>query len=141
MNGISSRQKPIGPIATSMNGRRRPIGVWNESLQGPTTGESRSAKTPSAPRTTPIRPPECVNLCRSGGRYAAVVVIEKASPNAPSPSVQSNRRGGGLVGVAQSPESPCGQTRLDSSVEDVPGEPRGEVGADRAVRLAAPADL
>ena len=39
MNGISSRQNPIGQSATSMNGRRRPSGVWKESLQGPTIGE------------------------------------------------------------------------------------------------------
>ena len=58
MNGISSRQKPIGGSATSMNGRRRPSGVWKVSLHGPITGESVSANTPSAPRMTPIRPPE-----------------------------------------------------------------------------------
>jgi hypothetical protein len=28
----------------------------------------------------------------NGGRYAAVVVIEKASPNAPRPSVQKSLR-------------------------------------------------
>ena len=32
-----------------MNGRRRPSGVWNESLHGPTIGEIVSAKRPSAP--------------------------------------------------------------------------------------------
>ena len=46
MNGISSRQKPSGPSAASMNGRRRPSGVWNESLHGPITGETHSANTP-----------------------------------------------------------------------------------------------
>ena len=46
MNGISSRQKPSGPSAASMNGRRRPSGVWNESLQGPITGDTHSANTP-----------------------------------------------------------------------------------------------
>jgi len=68
MNGISSRQNPIGKSATSMKGRLRPSGVWNESLQGPTMGEIVSAKMPSAPRITPIRPPESVNRCSNGGR-------------------------------------------------------------------------
>ena len=40
MNGISSKQKPIGPSAASMKGRRRPIGVWKESLHGPITSGS-----------------------------------------------------------------------------------------------------
>ena len=52
MNGIRSRQKPSGPSAASMNGRRRPSGVWNESLQGPITGDTHRAKTPSAPSTS-----------------------------------------------------------------------------------------
>ena len=92
MNGISSRQKPSGGSAASMNGRRRPSGVWNVSLHGPITGESRSANTPSAPSTSPISVPESVNRSSSGGKYAAVVVIENASPNAPSPSVQKSLR-------------------------------------------------
>ena len=92
MNGTSSRQNAIGPSATSMNGRRRPSGVWKESLQGPTTGDSVSAKKPSAPITRPISEPDVVNVCRSGGSATEIVVIEKASPKAPSPSVQSNRR-------------------------------------------------
>ena len=54
MNAIRARQKPIGPIATSMNGRRRPIGVWNVSLQGPITSGSVRAKIPSAASTAPI---------------------------------------------------------------------------------------
>ena len=37
MNAISARQKPSGPSAASMNGLRRPIGVWNVSLHGPIT--------------------------------------------------------------------------------------------------------
>ena len=61
MNAISRRQKAIGPSAASMNGRRRPSGVWNESLHGPITGESRRANTPSAPSTSPIKAPEVVN--------------------------------------------------------------------------------
>src|SRR6476469_9979627 len=88
MNAISRRQKPIGPSAASMNGRRRPSGVWNESLQGPMTGESSRANTPSAPRTRPISVPDSVKRCNRGGRYAAVVVIENASPKAPDPRIQ-----------------------------------------------------
>ena len=62
-----SGQKPIGPTANSMNGRLRPSGVWKVSLQGPITGEMTSAKIPSAPRMTPIRPPDVVKRLSSGG--------------------------------------------------------------------------
>src|SRR3954462_12325385 len=92
MNGISSRQKPSGPSAASMKGRRRPSGVWNVSLQGPITGDSASANTPSAPSTRPISVPDSVKRWSNGGKYAAVVVIEKASPNAPRPRVQKSLR-------------------------------------------------
>ena len=92
MNGTSSRQKAIGPRPTSMKGRRRPSGVWNVSLQGPTTGDRVSAKNPSAPITSPITEPEVVKECSSGGSATEIVVIEKARPNAPRPSVQSSRR-------------------------------------------------
>ena len=92
MKGISSKQNPSGPSAASMKGRRRPSGVWNVSLHGPITGESANAKTPSAPSTSPISVPDVVKRWSSGGRYAAVVVIENASPNAPSPSVQKRLR-------------------------------------------------
>src|SRR6476620_10210375 len=92
MNGISRRQKPSGPSAANMNGRRRPIGVWKVSLHGPITGDNVSANTPSAPSTSPINVPDSVNRCRSGGRYAAVVVIENASPKAPAPRIQKTLR-------------------------------------------------
>ena len=91
MNAISARQKPIGPSATSMKGRRRPSGVWNESLQGPITSGSATAKRPSAASTSAISVVDDVNPPSSGGRNAAVVVSEKASPNAPRPSVQTTR--------------------------------------------------
>ena len=68
MNGISSRQNPIGKSPTSMNGLRRPSGVWNESLHGPTIGEIVSAKTPSAPGSRRSDAPDSVNRCSSGGR-------------------------------------------------------------------------
>ena len=68
MNAISARQNPIGPSATSMNGRRRPSGVWNESLHGPMTSGSVIAKSPSAARTSAIRVAEVVNCPSSGGR-------------------------------------------------------------------------
>jgi len=92
MNGISRRQNPSGNSAASMNGRRRPSGVWNVSLHGPITGDSASANTPSAPSTSPISVPESVKRSSSGGRYAAVVVIENASPKAPRPRVQKSLR-------------------------------------------------
>src|SRR6266581_3376588 len=91
MKGISSRQNAIGPSATSMKGRRRPSGVWKESLHGPTIGESVSAKNPSAPITRPIIEPEFVNACSNGGSATEIVVMEKASPKAPRPSVQATR--------------------------------------------------
>ena len=41
MNGIRiAGRSPSGPSAASMNGLRRPIGVWNESLHGPITSGS-----------------------------------------------------------------------------------------------------
>ena len=73
------------PNAANMNGRRRPIGVWNVSLHGPITSGNVSANTPSAASTAAISVLESVNFSSSGGRYAAVVVIEKARPNAPRP--------------------------------------------------------
>ena len=90
MNATSARQNPIGPSATSMNGRRRPIGVWNVSLHGPMTSGSVSANIPSEPRITAISVRESVNLSSSGGRYADVVVRENASPNAPRPSTHGS---------------------------------------------------
>src|SRR4051794_7446352 len=95
MNGISSRQNAIGPTPTSMNGRLRPRGVWNESLHGPTIGDSVKAKNPSAPIARPINDPESVNVCRSGGSPTEIVVIEKARPNAPEPRIQNCRRRAG----------------------------------------------
>ena len=68
MNAISARQKPIGPRATSMNGRRRPSGVWNVSLQGPTISGSVIANTPSAASTSAISVVESVKSPRMGGR-------------------------------------------------------------------------
>ena len=68
MKATSARQKPIGPRPTSMNGRRRPIGVWNVSLHGPMTSGSVSAKSPSEPRMTAISVRELVNFSSSGGR-------------------------------------------------------------------------
>jgi hypothetical protein len=96
MKATTARQKPIGPRATSMNGRRRPIGVWNVSLHGPITSGSVNANRPSDPSTSAISVLESVNRPSSGGRYADVVVNDKASPNAPRPSVQYLPRRRGL---------------------------------------------
>ena len=68
MNAISAKQKAIGPTAASMNGRRRPSGVWNVSLHGPITSGSVSAKTPSAASTAAINDVESVYLPSTGGR-------------------------------------------------------------------------
>src|SRR5262245_11800032 len=91
MNAISARQKTIGPVATSMNGRRRPSGVWNVSLHGPTTSGRVSANRPSAARTSAISVVEPVNSRRIGGRYADVVVSDHASPSAPAPRTTTVR--------------------------------------------------
>src|SRR3954447_23431722 len=88
MNAIRARQKPIGPTATSMNGRRRPSGVWNVSLQGPITRGSVRAKRPSAARTAPISEVDVVYCPSTGGREAAVVVSDPARPSAPTPSLR-----------------------------------------------------
>ena len=88
-----------------MNGRRRPSGVWNESLHGPTIGETVSANRPSAPIATPISVPESVNVRSSGGSATEMVVTEKASPKAPSPSDQIRlRRTGGALTSACDPD-------------------------------------
>ena len=92
MKATSARQKPSGASATSMNGRLRPRGVWNVSLQGPVTSGSVKAKSPSDPRTTAISARESVNWPSSGGRYAEVAVSESARPNAPRPSVHGSAR-------------------------------------------------
>src|SRR5436309_14245287 len=84
MNGTSSRQKAIGPRPTSMKGRRRPSGVWNVSLQGPTTGDRVSGKNPSAPITSPITESEVVKLCSSVGSETEMVEIVKARTTVPS---------------------------------------------------------
>ena len=68
MNAINARQKAIGPIAASMNGRRRPSGVWNASLHGPITSGSVSANTPSAASTAAINDVESVYGPSTGGR-------------------------------------------------------------------------
>ena len=98
MKAITVRANAIGGTATAMNGRRRPIGVWNVSLHGPMTSGRVSAKIPSDARTAAISTAEPVNLESSGGRYAATTVIENASPNAPRPSDHSRfRRAAGTL--------------------------------------------
>src|SRR5947199_4612887 len=126
MNGSRSRQKPSGPSAASMNGRRRPSGVWKVSLHGPITGESESANTPSAPSTSPISVPDSVKRCSSGGRYAAVVVIENASPNAPRPSVQKmlrrtagERRAASAVSCATKLDAGCLAIGAETAADDL----------------------
>ena len=60
MNASRASANAIGPSATSMNGRRRPSGVWNVSLHGPITSGSVRAKTPSAASTRPTSVSESV---------------------------------------------------------------------------------
>lgn len=68
MKASRARQKAIGPSAASMNGRRRPIGVWNVSLHGPITSGRKSAKTPSAANTEALTLFESVKRSSNGGR-------------------------------------------------------------------------
>jgi hypothetical protein len=63
--------------------------VWNVSLHGPITSGNAIAKTPSAEMTAAISTEELVKRPNSGGRYAATIEIEKASPKAPNPSDQT----------------------------------------------------
>src|SRR5436190_8451610 len=163
MKATSARQKPIGPSATSMNGRRRPSGVWNVSDHGPTTGDSASANSPSDPRTSAISVPESVNFPRSTCRYV-VVVIAYARPNAPRPSDHTAPRRSGarlrpgalvpgsessgdhlhdgvdgtsdVVGpVGETTEHPAGEDLLERPVDDPRREPRVGVASDVATRL------
>ena len=164
MKAISARQNPIGPTATSMNGRRRPSGVWNVSLQGPITSGSVSAKIPSAASTAPISEVDSVYWPSTGGRYAAVVVRDQARPSAPTPSLTmvatlepSSASGVAadgetaaddvddrplctgdlLVTVGKLAEHPARQDLLEPSVEDPARKSRVEVGAEDALRLPA----
>ncbi len=148
MKASSARQKVSGPSATSMKGRRRPIGVWNVSLHGPITSGSVSANTPSAASTSAISVVEPVKRSSSGGRYAAVVVSDQAKPRAPTPSSAVRARAelllGGvacdepaaddvddralctrnlLVPVRKRAEHPAGQDLLQPSIEDPAREP------------------
>ena len=92
MKASRASANAIGPRATSMNGRRRPSGVWKVSLQGPITSGSVSAKAPSAASTSPTSVVESVYCSRIGGRYAAVVVSAQARPSAPDPSARTFHR-------------------------------------------------
>jgi len=65
--------------------------VWKPSLQGPITSGSVRANAPSAARTSAISVVEWVNRPSSGGRYAAVVVSDQASPKAPTPRTATVR--------------------------------------------------
>src|SRR5438045_2533874 len=113
MNATSARQNAIGPSATSMNGRRRPSGVWNVSDHGPITGDSVSANSPSAPSTRAISVPDDVNRASSTCMYV-VVVIANASPNAPSPSDQTR------------PDRSGASSPLDADARSVCGEPSAD---------------
>src|SRR5215218_38724 len=159
MNATSARQKPIGPSATSMKGRRRPSGVWKVSDHGPITGESASANRPSEPSTSAISVPESVKRPSRTCRYV-VVVIANARPNAPSPSDHASPRRSGtasarryalpvgressadhlhdgvdrtldVVGSAgEASEHPPREDLLERPVQDPGHEPRIGVGTD-----------
>src|SRR5581483_6179383 len=109
MNPTSARQKPSAGNAATMNGRRLPIGVRNVSLHGPMTSGTLRANRPSAATIAEISVRESVNRASSGGRYAAVVEIENASPKAPSPSVHTS---GGRRTPGSLPIAPNGRTAL-----------------------------
>src|SRR3954470_11789018 len=163
MNATSARQNPIGATATSMNGRRRPSGVWKVSDHGPITGESARANRPSEPSTSAISVPESVKRPSRTCRYV-VVVSANARPNAPSPSDHVRPRwnagasarwsvvpvGGearadhlhdrvdrarDVLGLAgEAAEHPSREDLLQRAVEHPRHEPRVGVGADLAGR-------
>ena len=68
MKATRDRQKAKAGSATSMNGRRRPIGVWKVSLQGPITRGTLSAKSPSAAMIAAMTVAELVKRSRYLGR-------------------------------------------------------------------------
>ena len=107
MNATRASAKAIGPSATSMNGRRRPSGVWKVSLHGPITRGSVSANAPSAARTSPTSVVESVYCPRIGGRYAAVVVSAQARPSAPDPSARTFQRVAPPSGGDRRPRQPA----------------------------------
>src|SRR5439155_6089429 len=108
---------------------------------------------------------ESVNFASNGGRYAAVIVSEKASPHAPSPRRQirpyeaerpligsgvSSRKsatdhledrplgqGDLVVVVRELPEHPTRQHLFERAVEDPAREPRVDLRAELARLLAA----
>ena len=91
MKTTITRASVIGAIANAMYGRRRPKGVLVASESGPTNSGRTIAKIPSAASTMPTSTAELVNSSRIGGMYAATVVIDQASPNAPRLSTQIRR--------------------------------------------------
>ena len=103
---------------------------------------------PSAPSTSPISEPDSVKRWSSYGRYAAVVVIENASPNAPSPR---SRRGGGCLssGARRGPlggetaaddvdDRPLGVRDLGVAVRELPEHPAGQQLVERRRRRRPP---
>src|SRR5262245_27342532 len=107
MKATTASAAAIGKTARRRYGRRRPKEVVVASLIGPTRSGTGSAKTPASARTSPSSVPDDVKRSRKGGRYAATVVIDQASPNAPSPSFQTRGDApsssvGGSAGAAAS---------------------------------------
>src|SRR3990172_442593 len=159
MKATSASVTAIGASARSMNGRLRPRGVWVAPLIGPTRRGRKMAKPPSAARTSPISVVDEVNRSRIGGTYAATVVIDQASPKAPSPSVQmsgpagaspaagrrtSARRGRGavkapsLLGVEEGDDLPGGQVAALEPALDVPRRADGDIGTGEDKSSLAP---
>src|SRR5512132_3643822 len=160
MKASSASANVIGPSAASMNGRRRPSGVWKVSLHGPITSGSVSAKTPSAASTSPTSVVDSVYRPRIGGRYAAVGVSAQASPSAPAPRTSVSRRappsgderrraeaaqddvddralgtGDLLVAVGQPAHHPARKDLLESTVDDPARQARVELGPEHALGL------
>src|SRR5512132_4380576 len=161
MKASSASANVIGPSAASMNGRRRPSGVWNVSLHGPITSGRVSAKTPSAARTSPTSVVDSVYRPRIGGRYAAVVVSDQARPSAPAPRTSVSRpappsgddrrraeaaqddvddralgTGDLLVAVGKPAHHPAGEDLLEAAVHHPARETRVELGPEDPLCLA-----
>ena len=138
MNASRASAKAIGPSATSMNGRRRPSGVWNVSLHGPITSGSVSANAPSAASTSPTSVVESVYRSRIGGRYAAVVVSAQARPSAPDPSASTFQRvapGQAVTGVRASP--PQTRSTMVRSARATSSSPSGRRPMTHPVRISS----
>ena len=161
MNASRARRSRAARRATSMNGRRRPSGVWKPSLHGPITSGRVSANTPSAARTSAISVVESGEALEhrrqvGGGRRQrpreperpdaedddrACAAARQAATGAGGETAADDLDHGALgtrdllLAVGELAQHPAREQLLQGAVEDPAREPRVEVGAERAFGL------